>query len=192
MDAIEVSKLDELKADAEEIIKSVNRIGYIDTSNLINVYKEGVTASSWTDVVNITGSGELYAAMFIRDVGSYAYQENVYGQIIIDGGEPFIFAVPASGGYSGCGIALKDVLIPVGGGLALATDKRCTIIDSSPSLEILDQGNVANGYARTNSDNFIFITNKPIKFNQSLLVQGKGSGNNYKRLDVCVSYVLTD
>lgn len=192
MEPIEVGKLDEIKADTEKIIEGINKIGYIDTSNLINVYKEGVTASSWTDVVNITGSGELYAAMFIRDVGSYAYQENVYGQIIIDGGEPFIFAVPTSGDYSGCGIALKDILIPVGEGLALATDKRCAVINSSPSLELLDQSNVANGYERTNSDKFIFITSKPIKFNQSLLVQGKGSGNNYKHLDVCVSYVLTD
>ena len=188
-DVMSLDQLDKVKADTEEILEGINKIGYIDVSSLINVYKEGVTASEWTDVVNISGSGKLYAAAFFN-VESGAYVEATYGQIIIDGGEPFIFAVPTSDVH-GCGIVFKDVLL-LGSSVYIATSKKFPAITSVAAFELLDDDLIKNGYARTSYDDFFFLTNTPITFNKSLLVQAKGSGKNYKRLNVGVSYVLTE
>lgn len=190
MSVIEKDALDQVKADTEKIINGLNQVNQINVKGLKNVYKEGVTANEWTDVVNISGSGKLYAAAFFN-IESGAYTEATYGQIIIDGGEPFVFAVPV-GSVQGCGMAYKDVLLLGGGGVCVATCKNFPAIDSIGSFELLDDDYIKNGYARTSNDNFFFLTNTPITFKNSLLVQAKGSGKNYKRLNVGVSYVLSD
>lgn len=188
-DVMSLDQLDKVKADTEEILEGINKVRCIDVSGMNNVYKKGVTESEWTDVVNISGPGKLYAAAFFN-VESGAYAEATYGQIIIDGGEPFIFAVPTSDVY-GCGMAFKDIVL-LGNGVNIATCKSFPTIDKSCTFEILDDALIKEGYARTSNDNFFFLTNTPIAFKESLLIQGKGSGKNYKRLNVGVSYVLTE